>query len=63
MIKSSACVKLRGYQVVKLLCLYPVFELYSYYRFPELLESSQHAPIVLRTHTQLEHHAQHPLLA
>ena len=63
MIKSSAWVKLRGYLVVKLLCLNPVFELYSYYRFPELLEFSQHVPVVLRTQTQREHHAQHPLSA
>ena len=31
----------------------------SFYHFPELLESSQPAPVVLRTQTQLEHPAQH----
>ena len=36
--------KLRGYLVVKLLCLNPVFELYSFYHFSELFESSQPAP-------------------
>ena len=52
-------VKSRGYLVVKLLCLNAVFELYTFYHFPELPESSQPAPVVLRTQTQLEHHAQH----
>ena len=56
-------VKSRGYLVVKLLCLNPVFELYTFYHFPKLPESSQPAPVVLRTQTQLEHHAQHPLSA
>ena len=56
-------VKLRGYLVVKLLCLNPVFELYSFYHFPELLESSQPESVVLRTQILLEHHAQHPLSA
>ena len=56
-------VKSRGYLVVKLLCLNPVFELYTFYHFPKLPESSQPAPVVLRTNTQLEHHAQHPLSA
>ena len=37
--------KLRGYLVVKLLRLNPVFELCSFYHFLELLESSQPAPI------------------
>ena len=32
--------KLRGYLIVKLLRLNPVFEFYSFYHFPELLESS-----------------------
>ena len=31
----------------------------SFYHFPKLPESSQPAPVVLRTNTQLEHHAQH----
>ena len=52
-------VKLRGYLVVKLLCLNLVYELYSFYHFPKLPEFSQPAPVVLRTNTQLEHHAQH----
>ena len=56
-------VKSRGYLVVKLLCLNPVFELYTFYHFAKLPESSQPAPVVLRTQTQLEHHAQHPLSA
>ena len=60
-IKSSAWGELRDYLVVKLFCLNPVFELYSFYHFPEMLESSQPAPVVLRTQTLLEHHAQHPL--
>ena len=55
--------KLHGYLIVKLLYLNPVFELYSFYHFPKLPESSQPAPVVLRTQTQLEHHAQHPLSA
>ena len=56
-------VKSHGYLVVKLLCLNPVFELYTFYHFPKLPESSQPAPVVLRTQTQLEHYAQHPLSA
>ena len=56
-------VKSRGYLVVELLCLNPVFELYTFYHFPKLPESSQPAPVVLCTNTQLEHHAQHPLSA
>ncbi len=44
-------VKLHGYLVVKLLRLNTVFELYSFYHFPELLESSQPASVVLRTNT------------
>ena len=46
MIKSSVWMKLRGYLVVKLLCLNPVFELISFDLFPELLESSQPFPVV-----------------
>ena len=62
-IKSSAW-GVRGYPVVKLLRLNPVFELYSFYHFPELLESSQPASVVLRTQIQFdEHPAQHPLSA
>ena len=55
--------KLRRYRFIKLLRLNPIFDLHSFFHLPELIQSSQPAPVVLRTQTQLEHHAQHPLAA